>query len=39
MNRRWVLRAEEMQPLIDAAAHYGVLKAPFPAKELFAPGL
>lgn len=33
------LSAPEMQPLIDAAAHYGVLKAPFPAKELFAPGL
>jgi NitT/TauT family transport system substrate-binding protein len=33
------LSAAEMQPLIDAAARYGVLKAPFPAQELFAPGL
>lgn len=33
------LRADEFQPLIDAAARYGVLKASFPAKELFAPGL
>jgi len=33
------LRAEEFQPLIDAAARYGVLKATFPAKDLFAPGL
>jgi len=33
------LRAEEIQPLIDAAARYGVLKATFPAQELFAPGL
>ena len=33
------LRSDEFQPLIDAAARYGVLKASFPAKELFAPGL
>ena len=33
------LRAAELQPLIDASAKYGVLKAPFPAKDMFAPGL
>lgn len=33
------LRSEDFQPLIDAAARYGVLKASFPAKDLFAPGL
>lgn len=33
------LRPADFQPLIDAAAKYGVLKASFPAKDLFAPGL
>jgi NitT/TauT family transport system substrate-binding protein len=33
------LNAAQVQPLIDAAAQYGVLKASFPAKEIFAPGL
>jgi NitT/TauT family transport system substrate-binding protein len=33
------LRAADLQPLIDASAKYGVLKAPFPAKDMFAPGL
>ena len=28
-----------IQPLIDAAAKYGRLKAAFPATELLAPGL
>lgn len=32
------LDSSQLQPLIDAAAHYGVLKG-FPAKDLFAPGL
>lgn len=29
------LRAEDIQPLIDASAKYGILKASFPAKDLF----
>jgi NitT/TauT family transport system substrate-binding protein len=33
------LRAADLQPLIDASAKYGILKAPFPARDLFAPGL
>jgi NitT/TauT family transport system substrate-binding protein len=33
------LDAAQLQPLIDAAAHYGVLKASFPAGDLFAPGV
>jgi NitT/TauT family transport system substrate-binding protein len=33
------LISEEIQPLIDAAAKYQALKAPFPADELFAPGV
>ena len=33
------LDAAQLQPLIDAAAHYGVLKATFPASDLFVPGL
>jgi NitT/TauT family transport system substrate-binding protein len=33
------LVASDLQPLIDASAKYGLLKAPFPAKDLFAPGL
>jgi NitT/TauT family transport system substrate-binding protein len=28
------LKAEDLQPLIDASAKYGILKASFPAKEL-----
>jgi NitT/TauT family transport system substrate-binding protein len=33
------LRAADLQPLIDASAKYGTLKAPFPAKDMFAPGI
>ena len=33
------LRAADIQPLIDASAKYGVLKAAFPAKDMFAPGI
>lgn len=33
------LDAGQLQPLIDATAKYGILKAPFPAKDLFAPGV
>ena len=33
------LRARDLQPLIDASARYGLLKAPFPASEMFAPGI
>jgi NitT/TauT family transport system substrate-binding protein len=33
------LVASDLQPLIDASAKYGLLKASFPAKDLFAPGL
>lgn len=33
------LRASDFQPVIDASAKYGLLKASFPAKDLFAPGL
>jgi NitT/TauT family transport system substrate-binding protein len=33
------LRAADLQPLIDASAKYGILKATFPARDLFAPGL
>jgi NitT/TauT family transport system substrate-binding protein len=33
------LRMADLQPLIDASAKYGILKAPFPAKDLFAPGI
>jgi NitT/TauT family transport system substrate-binding protein len=33
------LDARQLQPLIDATAKYGILKATFPAKDLFAPGL
>ena len=33
------LRSSDLQPLIDASVKYGVLKASFPARELFAPGL
>lgn len=33
------LRPEDFQPLIDASAKYGLLKASVSAKELFAPGL
>jgi NitT/TauT family transport system substrate-binding protein len=32
------LLASDLQPLIDASAKYGLLKARFPAKDLFAPG-
>jgi ABC-type nitrate/sulfonate/bicarbonate transport system substrate-binding protein len=32
------LSAAQTQPLIDVAAKYGVLEAPFPAHELFASG-
>lgn len=30
------LDSAQLQPLVDAAAHYGVLKAAFPASDLFA---
>jgi NitT/TauT family transport system substrate-binding protein len=33
------LNAAQLQPLIDASAKYGVLRAAFPAKDMFAPGL
>lgn len=33
------LSVKYIQPLIDASAKYGVLKASFPAKDLFAPGV
>jgi NitT/TauT family transport system substrate-binding protein len=33
------LQTAQIQPLIDAAAKYGVLRASFPAREMFAPGL
>jgi hypothetical protein len=33
------LRASELQPLIDASAKYGLLKAAFPAKDIIAPGV
>lgn len=33
------LHAADLQPLIDASAKYGVLKATFPAQEMFAPGI
>jgi NitT/TauT family transport system substrate-binding protein len=33
------LRAAEVQPLIDAAAKYGVLKNAFPASDMIAPGI
>lgn len=33
------LRASELQPMIDASVKYGVLKAAFPAKDMFAPGI
>jgi hypothetical protein len=33
------LSAAQLQPVIDASAKYGVLKASFPAKDLFAPGV
>jgi NitT/TauT family transport system substrate-binding protein len=33
------LRAAEVQPLIDASAKYGLLKAAFPAADMIAPGL
>jgi NitT/TauT family transport system substrate-binding protein len=33
------LRASELQPLIDASAKYGLLKATFPAKDIIAPGV
>jgi hypothetical protein len=33
------LRASELQPLIDASAKYGLLKASFPAKDIIAPGV
>ena len=33
------LLAADLQPLIDASAKYGLLKARFAAKELFAPGI
>jgi hypothetical protein len=33
------LDAAQLQPLIDAAARYGVLKATFPASDLFVQGL
>lgn len=33
------LRASDIQPLIDASAKYGLLKASVPAKDLFAPGI
>jgi len=29
------LRPEDIQPLIDASAKYGIIKASFPAKEMF----
>jgi hypothetical protein len=29
----------QVQPLIDASAKYGIIERPFPALELFAPGL
>lgn len=42
MARMWYperLHVADFQPLIDAAAKYGLLKAAFPAREMFAPGL
>lgn len=33
------LSARQVQPLIDASARYKAIKAPFPAAELFAPGV
>jgi len=33
------LRMADLQPLIDASAKYGILKAQFPARDLFAPGI
>jgi NitT/TauT family transport system substrate-binding protein len=33
------LHAADLQPLIDASVRYGVLKASFPAQDMFAPGL
>jgi len=33
------LHASELQPLIDASAKYGLLKAAFPAKDIIAPGV
>ena len=29
----------QIQPLIDASARYGTIKASFPASDLFAPGV
>jgi hypothetical protein len=33
------LRASDFQPVIDAAAKYGMLKSAFPAGELFVSGV
>ncbi|HXP92824.1 MAG TPA: ABC transporter substrate-binding protein [Candidatus Binatia bacterium] len=33
------LAPSQIQPLIDAAARYGTIKASFPASDLFAPGI
>jgi len=33
------LVAAQLQPLIDAAVHFGILQSAIPAKELFAPGI
>jgi NitT/TauT family transport system substrate-binding protein len=33
------LRSSDLQPLIDASVKFGVLKATFPARDLFAPGI
>lgn len=33
------LVAAELQPLIDAAAHFGILQSAIPARALFAPGV
>ncbi len=33
------MRAADVQPLIDAAARYGVLKSPLAAKDMMAPGI
>jgi NitT/TauT family transport system substrate-binding protein len=33
------LHVDDIQPLIDASAKYGILKASFPARDLIAPGV
>jgi len=33
------MRASDFQPVVDAAAKFGVIKSPFKASEMFAPGV